>query len=306
VTEIPAAPVGNSQPSQPNNLGSQEGSREAVTIAPSAPSSKLKTALKVLLILVSWILFSYIFYGTLFGDASTPGGKLILGPNPKSEAGWSLLIGFIIFPPIIALLGSVATIVFCLKSSKRLLMFIASIVLVTALVIVYSVTSSSIAVNSVPKKVSFEVYKPSANNPFKDLHQSYFPVDESVKEECRGAKYSFYGANDPMVNPPFTLNETLANSYNCPEFEYFSRELYDQAEKAAEAGGIYDVDKTVSKKLVGSEPVLVIRDKEGSTLYSIVSIKNNTLINISTINSNCPGGSPCEQKYLDFYKSLQI
>lgn len=281
------------------NIGSQTIKEAGMT--PDVPSNKLKTALKILLILVLWVIFSFVSYLTLFGDASTPGGKLILGPNPQSEAGWGLVFGMFIFPPIIALLGTIATAIFCLKSNKRLLIFIASIVALTALVIIYTIASSSIAVNSIPKKVDFEVYKPAADNPFKDLHQSYFPVDEAVKSECRGVKYSFYGSDNP-----FTLNEMRADSYNCPEFEYFNRELYDQAEKAAEVGSVYNVDKTVSKKLVGTEPVLIIRDKDGSTLYSILSIKNNTLINISTINSNCPVGSACEQKYLDFYKSLHL
>lgn len=290
---------------QTNNTNSQVAPNEAL-VTPKASSSKPKTALKILLILILWILFSYIFYGSLFGDASTPGGKFIIGPNPQSEAGWGLVFGLIIFPPIITLIGTITTTIFCLKSGKRLLIFAASIVTLTALVIIFTMTRSSIVVNSIPSKVGFEVYKPATNNPFRDLHQSYFPVDEAVKSECRGVTFSFYGSENPLDNPPFKLNEMKADSYNCPEFEYFNRELYDQAEKAVATGGTYYIDYIVSKKLVGSQSVLIVRLKDGTTLHSILSIKNNTLINISTINSNCPSGSTCEQKYLDFYKSLHI
>src|SRR3989344_981939 len=82
--------------------------------------NSLKTILIIFLILVLWIIFSFISYFFLCMFPDSLCGRLILGLNPQSEAGWILVFGLFFIPPIVVLIGTITTCVIYFRTSRRL------------------------------------------------------------------------------------------------------------------------------------------------------------------------------------------
>lgn len=151
----------------------------------------------------------------------------------------------------------------------------------------------------IPSKVDFQIYKPSQAQPFKNLKEGGYDFNEEAEMRCRGVRYVYHGTENGL-----SLSEMKVNEYNCPEFNFTNQEKYDEALKAAKENSTLYLSSTVTSKEVDGETILMIfGHRSGNTWFDgIYGMKGGTLI---YINAACISGANCEDKYLEFYKSLE-
>ncbi|MEK7501992.1 MAG: hypothetical protein AAB609_00540 [Patescibacteria group bacterium] len=266
-------------------------------------------------IFVSFLIFSFVTTPIYF---LTPDGLLIrlLFPNERlSTLGLAgatdLIMAHLIVIPIIAGILSTLTIVglnmlrrvgFGDKIVAYIFLGIAAIgVLFPFYSIVSLRLSYSTEVSSIPSKVDFQIYKPNSGSPFKNLHESYQISSESSDKRCIAVQYSYYGSTSGAILTEMKVGET-----NCPDAFYLNASDYDKYSKIADTGKVeqYTNYKVTSKK-VGGATVLVVYDTQSGLLISLYGIKSNTLIIVRAGCTVTDDHKECEQKYLDFYASLE-
>ena len=156
-------------------------------------------------------------------------------------------------------------------------------------------------IEKIPSKVDFRIYKPSQSQPFENLKEGGYDFNEETEKRCRGVRYVYHGT---VSFSGFTLSEMKANEYNCPEFNFTNQENYDEVLKAAkENSTLYLSSTVVSKEINGEEVLMIFSLRSGNNWFDgIRGMKDGTLI---YINAFCISGADCEDKYLEFYKSLE-
>lgn len=289
------------QPQQPNNPQNVEVIQPDTNLTPQAPnqqSAKSRGSVITFILLSVGAVIGFIVGGSVtsylgqrgyFGDVGLAG------------------IYYMLFPiPIFAWLS-----VFAYRGVRSLnknykifgytSLFIITFSLALSFLLLYlDYKERQAEIAAIPSKVDFQIYKPSSNHPFKHLHSSHNPIKEDIEFRCRGVEYTYYGNE---LGP--SLVEMKADEYNCPEFEYINREKYDDALKAAKENTTFGRDSTAVSKKINGDTVLLVTEhsNERSWLGYIYSIKGNTLISIRV--GGCVSGTECEDKYLEFYKSLE-
>lgn len=268
-----------------------------------------------ILIFIFFLIFSFFTTPLYFAPPDGLFIKLGIFGNEQSLQNSGLagafiigMVGFIAIPIIAGILSTLTIVGLNMLrrvefGGKMVAYIFLGIAAVGVLFPIYNIVSLRLTYNkkvsSIPSKVDFQIYKPNSSNPFKNLNESYQLSSESGEKRCKAVHYTYYGSTTGAL-----LTEMQADATGCPDVFYLNVNDYQKYAKIANTNVVNNNYKVTTQR-VGNDTILILRDNNSGYLNRIYGIKSSTLIMVDAECTNLDDPKKCEQKYLDFYTSLE-